>query len=117
MAKNPQFEQLLSDMRALHASKNADYCGEGASVNPFQNFEDAAAFAGCSVDTVFRVLLGIKGARLKALLASARAPNYESIDDTRKDLAMYAALYASYYIQLSYDDRQLLSAVEITASA
>jgi len=109
MAKNPRFDQLLNDMRALHASKNSDYCGDGATVNPFQNFEDAAAFAGCPVDTVFRVLLGIKGARLKALLASGQKPNHESIDDTRKDLAMYAALYASYHMKLSYDDRQLLS--------
>ncbi len=99
-------------MREIHASKNADYCGEGAAINPYQNFEDAAAFAGCSVDTVFRVLMGIKGARLKALLASGRPPNHESIDDTRKDLAMYAALYASYHIELSYDDRQLLSSKE-----
>jgi hypothetical protein len=109
MAKNPKFDQLLNDMRELHASKNSDYCGDGAAVNPYQNFEDAAAFAGCSVNTVFRVLIGIKGARLKALIASGKAPNHESIADSQKDLAMYAALYASYYMELSYDDRQLLS--------
>lgn len=114
MAKSPRFEQLLRDMRDLHASKNADYCGEGADVNPYQNFEDAAAFAGCSVDTVFRVLLGVKGARLKALMAGERTPNHESIDDTRKDLAMYATLYASYFYRLSYDDRQLLSDCKTT---
>jgi hypothetical protein len=109
MAKNPKFEQLLNDMRELHASKNSDYCGDGAAVNPYQNFEDAAAFAGCSVDTVFRVLIGIKGARLKALTSSGKPPNHESVEDTQKDLAMYGALYASYFLKLSYDDRQLLS--------
>lgn len=108
MARNLRFEQLLKDMGELHNSKNADYCGDGAAVNPYQNFEDAAAFAGCSVDIVFRVLIGIKGARLKALLASHKPPNHESIDDTRKDLAMYSALYASYSICLTYDDKQLL---------
>jgi hypothetical protein len=49
------------------------------------------------VDAVFAVLIGIKKARLRELLRSGKTPNNESIADTRTDLAMYAALWASYY--------------------
>lgn len=97
MAHNPRFDALLERMRGIHTSKNADYCGEGKDINPFQNFEDAAATAGCSVDTVFQVMIGTKLARLKVLLASGQPPKNESVQDSRSDLAMYAALWASYY--------------------
>ena len=109
MAKNLRFEQLLSDMRELHARKNHDYAKD---VNPYSNFEEAAELAGCSVDTVFRVLIGVKLARLKELLGSGKSPQNESVQDSRMDLTMYAALWTSYHMPLSYDDRQLLSAKE-----
>lgn len=106
MATNPKFDALLDDMRALHATKNHDYASDH---NPYSNFENAATTAGCSVDTVFGVLVGVKLARLRELTSGDKTPNHESIDDTRLDLAMYAALWASYHRRLSYDDRQLAS--------
>lgn len=109
MAKNYRFEQLLNDMRALHEKKNADYA---RSDDPLSNFKEAAGLAGCSVDTVFRVMIGIKLARLKELLASGKSPQNESVQDSRMDLTMYAALWTSYHMPLSYDDRQLLSTPE-----
>lgn len=105
MARNLRFEQLLNDMRDLHARKNHDYA---KTSNPYSNFEDAAETAGCSVDTVFRVLIGIKLARLKELLASGKTAQNESVQDSRMDLTMYCALWTSYNSALSYDDRQLL---------
>jgi hypothetical protein len=90
---NPKFEALLDDMRALHARKNHDYAKDS---NPYSNFEEAAATAGCSVDTVFRVLIGIKIARLNELLDSGKPALNESVDDSRMDLTMYAALWTSY---------------------
>jgi hypothetical protein len=104
---NPRFEALLETMRRLHDTKNHDYAND---TNPFSNFEDAAATAGCSVDTVFGVLVGVKLARLRELTAAGKTPQHEPIDDTRIDLAMYTALWASYHLRLSYDDRQLASA-------
>lgn len=105
MARNLQFEQLLKDMLALHEKKNHDYARPD---NAFSNFEEAAAVAGCSVDTVFRVLVGIKLARLNELIASGKTAQNESVQDSRMDLTMYCALWCSYHIQLSYDDKQLL---------
>ena len=108
MAANPRFKQQLYNMAALHDQKNNDYAHDN---NPFSNFEEAASSAGCSVDTVFRVLIGIKLARLKELLGSGKVANNESVQDSRMDLAMYCALWASYHITLSYDERQLLSSM------
>lgn len=93
MAQNPAFHALLARMAETHDRKNADYAQDG---NPYSNFEEAAASAGCSVDTVFRVLIGIKQARLKELLKGEKTAQNESVDDSKLDLAVYAALWASY---------------------
>lgn len=96
MADNPVFNSLLDRMRQLHFSKNADYASDG---NPYSNFEQAAQVAAgfSGVDAVFAALIGVKLARLRELTSAGKTPNNESIDDTRTDLAMYAALWASYY--------------------
>jgi hypothetical protein len=110
MARNLQFEQLLLDMSELHQKKNHDYAKDS---NPYSNFEEAAIVAGCSVDTVFRVLIGIKLSRLNELLASGKTAQNESVQDSRMDLTMYCALWTSYHIQLTYDDKQLLYGKDI----
>jgi hypothetical protein len=110
MAKNPRFNSLLQEMHALHARKNHDYARND---DPYSNFKEAAAVAGCSVDTVFQVMIGIKLARLKELLASGKAAQNESVQDSRMDLAMYAALWTSYHLPLSYDDRQIANDLKI----
>lgn len=96
MANNPAFSALLDEMRELHFAKNHDYAQDG---NPYSNFcqaaEVAAGFSG--IDAVFATMIGVKLARLRELTSAGKTPNNESIDDTRKDLAMYATLWASYY--------------------
>lgn len=94
MAANPKFHALLKRMAETHDRKNHDYAQSG---NPYSNFEDAAKFAGVSVDTVFNVLIGIKQARLVELLSSGKTPLNESVQDTLLDRAVYAALQASYH--------------------
>lgn len=79
-------------MHQMHEAKNNDYASDS---NPFSNFEMAAHLAGCPVDTVFRVLIGIKLARLHELL-KGKTPKNESIADSKLDLAVYSALWASY---------------------
>jgi hypothetical protein len=91
---NPKFHKLLNKMAEVHDRKNHDYAYGG---NPYSNFEEAAATAGLGVDTVFAVLIGIKLSRLNALTKEGKEPNNESIQDTREDLAVYSALWASYY--------------------
>lgn len=88
---NQRFLDHLDRMRAIHEAKSHDY----ATVDdPFSNFKLAADVAGVPVDTVFRVLLGVKLARLRELL-NGKEPKHESIDDSILDLSVYAALWAA----------------------
>ncbi len=106
MARNPKFNMLLDEMKQLHDAKNHDYAQEG---NPYSNFEEAAQVAEgfTGIDAVFASLIGIKLARLRELTRAGKAPNNESIGDTRRDLAMYATLWCSYALPFSYDDGRL----------
>jgi hypothetical protein len=90
---NKYFNAVLDQMRSIHDRKVADYA---STQNPYSNFEMSAEVAGVPVETVFRVLIGVKLARLAELLNNAKTPNNESIDDSIIDLANYAALWASY---------------------
>lgn len=103
--RNPKFAALTAEMNALHDRKNADYANDG---NPYSNFEQAAQVAAgfSGVDAVFAALIGVKLARLRELTSAGKTPNNESIDDTRTDLAMYAALWASYYRPASITNEQ-----------
>lgn len=92
MARNPIFDAHLERMARIHDAKNSDYADDG---NPYSNFELSALIAGCSVDTVFRVLIGVKLARLDELL-KGKTPKHESLDDSLLDLSVYSALWASY---------------------
>ena len=87
------FHALLDTIRRIHDKKNQDYADE---YNPFSNFEEAAEHADCSVIMVFRVIQGIKIARIKQLENSGRAPNNESLRDSKLDLAIYQLLEISY---------------------
>lgn len=93
--RNPKFHALLKGMAETHDRKNADYAHEG---NPYSNFEEAAAYAGVTVDDVFNVLIGVKTARLVELLKSGKQPQNESVQDTLLDRAVYSALHASYHM-------------------
>ena len=92
--KNEQFTKFLAKMQAIHDRKNQDYSHKG---NPYSNFQEAAVAAGVTVEEVFSVLIGIKLSRLNVLRHSENGPLNESAQDTRRDLAGYAALLASYF--------------------
>ena len=106
MANNPRFTRLLHDMAQLHDRKNHDYAKDA---DPYSNFREAALVAQGfdGLDAVFAALIGVKLARLRELKASGKAPKNESIHDTLMDLAMYAALWASATLPMSYDDLRL----------
>jgi hypothetical protein len=90
---NPNFAALLEDVIDTHLSKAHDYA---KSDDPFFNFRRTAELAGVDVNTVFRVMDGIKESRLEALLSEGKTPNNESIEDTYKDRAVYALLHAAF---------------------
>lgn len=97
MNSSPHFQALLDDMLALHLRKGHDYA---RNENPFSNFEEAADEAGVSVDQVFKVMVGIKNARIRELERSGKSPSNESLADSYMDRLMYCAL------QLAYQRRQ-----------
>jgi hypothetical protein len=115
MADSPKFRMLLQEMQELHDRKNHDYAQDG---NPFSNFEQAATLAEgfTGTDAVFAALIGVKLARLRELLSKGKAPNNESIEDTRRDLAMYAALWCAHALPFSYDDRRLHAKNDLSGS-
>jgi len=88
---------VLDQMQALIDAKCQDYADDE---NVFSNFEQAAAFAGLTVEQVFAVMIGIKVARLQQLM-SGKQPNFESEEDSWLDLANYVALKIAYG---SYDE-------------
>lgn len=95
--RNPKFTSLLKTMSDMHERKNSDYSEEG---NPYSNFELSGGLATKftnPADVSFAVLLGVKMARLQELLGKGKTPKNESVQDTLLDLAVYAALWASYY--------------------
>jgi hypothetical protein len=96
MAHNPKFHGLLRDMAEMHDRKNNDYASAG---NPYANFEFAGQLAAgftAPVDIAFATLIGVKLARLIELKGKGKTPRNESIQDSFLDLAVYAALWASY---------------------
>jgi len=90
---SPYFNAILQRMRDIHVKKSHDY---SSSEDVFSNFTHTASAVGCSVNTVFAVMIQIKMARLKELLGAGKVPKNESISDTLIDLANYCALWAAY---------------------
>lgn len=91
--RNPAVDAVLRKIGELHDRKNEDYTQDS---NPYSNFEDVANITGLPVESVFRVLIGVKMARLKVLMKKSNKPNFESIKDTVLDMAVYSTIFASY---------------------
>lgn len=94
---NPKFHAALKKMAEVHDKKSLDYA-DTANGNYYTNFEEAAREAGVSVEEAFLVLIGVKLARLRELKKKALAPQNESVQDSRLDLANYCVLMYSYFI-------------------
>jgi hypothetical protein len=95
MSRDPRYEQLLQDLLALHDRKNADYA---SPEDPTSNFTYAANVASGFThdeDRVFATLLGVKLARIQELTKPGRTPRNESLADSFRDLANYAAIWAA----------------------
>jgi hypothetical protein len=98
--RNPRFNSLLKQLEILHDKKNHDYSN---NTDPYSNFKYAAAVAEPftdKLDKVFATMIGIKMARLAELTSSGKKPNNESVNETRIDLACYAVIWTSMYIDV-----------------
>lgn len=100
VAKHSYINQAMNELLFTLASKNADYAG---LVDEFFNFDFASEAARVSVDDVFRVMLGVKEGRIRAIIARGAFgkpghPNNESLLDSYKDFAGYAVLRYAYHL-------------------
>ena len=92
---NPEFDQLIEQIKAIHASKSHDYSAFG----PYENFERASLVSSWfndPHDKVFTTFIATKLTRLATLLNSSESPKNESIEDSFLDLVTYCALWASW---------------------
>jgi len=104
------FHILIEKCKEIHDKKSHDYASDS---NPFSNFEQAASVANVTTHEVFKVLIGIKLARLSELLTNNKDPKNESIEDTFIDLANYCLLWGSYYAERRIEN----DVVEVSAKA
>lgn len=91
---NKHFYDLLKSSGELHSEKNEDYSGN--RFENLDNFVEAAMFAGVTVDAVFNVIIGVKNSRLRNLTEKGGEPNFEALNDTRKDKFVYEGLRVAF---------------------
>ena len=96
-----KFNDALELMREMHVRKQADYARDGE----FDNFELTSQITGLTVEETFLAQIGNKMARIKTLRAKDGKPNNESLQDSRYDLAVYAAMYFAYHLENKSDTK------------
>ena len=95
---NKHFLTLIEECKQIHEKKLHDYAQDD---NPFSNFERASDIANGTVNDIFKVMIGIKIARLEELLENDKQPLNESIKDSFIDLANYCLLWGAYHLSLT----------------
>jgi len=112
--RNPHLNKILSKIAEIHDKKNHDYCPDDS--NPFFNFEVAGKYADTQNGTAslvlgpidsFNILLGVKLARLYALLTRGAAPNNEAFIDSEWDYVVYFLLRESYKLKMEEEKTQI----------
>jgi len=79
---------VLQECAELQAKKSADYQSDGSNVLQAMHYRRG-------VDTIHDILVG-KMMRATSLLESGNNPNFESLEDTYKDMINYASFAVSY---------------------
>lgn len=92
-------ERALTELGSVLKRKNSDY---KVTSSEFSNFHYAADVAGISTRDAILTQIGIKLGRLKGLTQSGKNPEWESIEDTAKDLAGYAVILYAYYLEMNW---------------
>lgn len=91
-------DQALTDLFEVLRKKNSDY---KVTTSEFSNFHYAGDIAGISTRDVMLAQIGIKLGRLRGLTQSGKDPEWESVEDTAKDLAGYAVILYAYYLEMN----------------
>jgi hypothetical protein len=80
--------KVLQECADMQIKKSQDYQSDGSNVTQSMHYRRG-------VDTIHDVILG-KVMRATSLLESGNSPNYESQEDTYKDLINYSSFAVSY---------------------
>ncbi len=91
-------DQALANLSDVLGRKNSDY---KVTSSEFSNFHFAADVAGLNARDVMIAQIGIKLGRLHGLLKSGKDPEWESVEDTTKDLAGYAIILYAYHLEMN----------------
>jgi hypothetical protein len=95
---HPRFYQLLDELAELHSRKNHDYAGRG---DPLRNFRMCEAM-GIPAWKACLVRITDKLSRLQSFAASETLMvEDESMEDTARDLAVYALILLILYQERS----------------
>lgn len=84
---DPRFYRLLAELAILHSEKNHDY---SKAEDPFSNFRMSEAL-GVEAWRGVLVRMSDKWARIEQLV-SGKSPKNESVEDSLRDLAVYALI-------------------------
>jgi hypothetical protein len=79
---------VLKECAEMQTKKSQDYQSDGSNVTQSMHYRRG-------VDTIHDVILG-KVMRATSLLESGNNPNFESLEDTYKDLINYSSFAVSY---------------------
>lgn len=80
--------KVLQECAELQTKKSQDYQSDESNVTQAMHYRRG-------VDTIHDIILG-KVVRATSLLESGNSPNFESLEDTYKDLINYASFAVSY---------------------
>src|SRR5210317_258526 len=95
---------VLQECMDLQLKKSKDYQSDSSNVTQAMHYRRG-------VDTIHDVILG-KLMRATSLLESGNNPNYESLEDTYKDMINYASFAVSYMrgkMEGQRDDRDMFN--------
>lgn len=80
--------RVLQECAELQSRKSQDYQSDTSNVLQAQHYRRG-------IDTIHDILIG-KITRATSLLESGNTPNFESLEDTYKDMINYASFAVSY---------------------
>lgn len=89
-------EQILATCAEVMDKKAHDYTRDPLA-NRYENFDKSSILVSWFTndrDRSYASIIGIKIARLSALLSTGKIPNNESISDNFQDLINYCAMWA-----------------------
>ena len=88
-----RFSELLKEIQTLHEAKNSDYSNDKEKLQCFQTSEQIGvpAWKGCLIR------MGDKYNRICQLAKKEAEVKDEKVEDTLKDLAVYALLCIELY--------------------